>query len=219
MPALDPLHICIGLGPLAMYFLALGRINLAARPTLTTGGRDFIALGIALSGLVVVGPMELFVSESAAQVYGSAVWAIMLTAYGLCVLLFSLVMRPRLVVYNVTPEQLRPLLESVVDKLDDGARWAGDALALPGLGIQLHLESFPATKNMQLGSSGPEQSLPAWRRLATALAAELRSAPTTPNPAGYYFIFLGLAIASGITLFLAYDPPAVTQSLHHLLRR
>jgi hypothetical protein len=219
MPALDPLHICIGLGPLAMYFLALGRINLAARPILTMGGRDFIALGIALSGLVVVGPMELFVSESAAQVYGWAVWAIMLTAYGLCVLLFSLVMRPRLVVYNVTPEQLRLILEGVVNKLDDGARWAGNALALPGLGIQLYLESFPATKNMQLVSSGPEQSLPGWRRLAAALAAELRSTRTTPNPVGYYFMFLGLAIASGITVFLAYDPPAVTQSLQHLLRR
>ena len=50
---MDPLHVCIALGPLAMYLLVLGSMNLSTRPMLTTGGRDFAALAIAISGFVV----------------------------------------------------------------------------------------------------------------------------------------------------------------------
>ena len=171
MLVVDPLHVCIALGPLAMYFVALGAMNLASRPVLTTGGRDFVALGIALSGLVAVGPMELFLPESAAQIYGPAVWGIMLSAYGLCVLLFALIMRPRLVVYNFTASELRPLLEKAATRLDAGACWAGDSLSLPALRVQLHLESYPLMRNVQLVAVAGEQNLISWRRLGGALAA------------------------------------------------
>ena len=76
MPTVDPLHVCIGLGPLAMYLLALGAVNLSARPLLTTGGRDFVALGIGVSGLVAVGPMELFLAEGAAEYWGPWIWGL-----------------------------------------------------------------------------------------------------------------------------------------------
>ena len=89
MVGMDPLHVCIALAPLAAYLVLLGAIHLRARPLLTTGGRDLAALAVAVSGLIAAGPMELFLSEGAAALYGGWVWMIMLTAYGLSVLLIA----------------------------------------------------------------------------------------------------------------------------------
>ena len=81
---------------------------------MTTGARDLMALGLAIAGLVVAGPMELFLIEAAAVQYGGCVvWSIMLVFYGLIVLCMALMTRPRLVIYNVTSEQLLPVLEEV----------------------------------------------------------------------------------------------------------
>jgi hypothetical protein len=63
MTFMDPLHVAIALGPLATYLLVLGVLNLSSRPLLTTGGRDAAALAMAIAGLMVVGPMELFLVE------------------------------------------------------------------------------------------------------------------------------------------------------------
>ena len=63
-PLMDPLHLCIALGPLAVYLLLLGIINLMPRPFMTSGARDTAALSIAISGFVVAGPMELFLPGS-----------------------------------------------------------------------------------------------------------------------------------------------------------
>jgi|SRR4051794_2787675 hypothetical protein len=219
MPLMDSLHIAIALAPLATYLLVLGMMNLSSRPLITTGGRDAAALAIAVSGLVVVGPMELFLIEEAAVSYGGWVWAMMLAAYALLVILIILLMRPRLVVYNITLDQLRPLLADVVARLDGEARWAGESLVLPQLGVQLYLEVAPLLKNVQLVSSGPQQSMNGWRQLETALATSLRRAKTSPNPAGGSLVTFGILIAAAITYVLARDPSGVMQALNEMLRR
>ena len=60
MQNVDALHLSIALGPLAVYLLLLGFVNLSTRPFVTTGARDVGALGLAIAGLIVAGPMELF---------------------------------------------------------------------------------------------------------------------------------------------------------------
>lgn len=219
MTLMDPLHVAIALGPLATYLLVLGVINLSSRPLLTTGGRDAAALALAIAGLVVVGPMELFLVEEAAVLYGGWVWAIMLAAYALFALLVILLLRPRLVIYNITLEQVRPLLAEVVARLDGEARWAGESLVLPQLGVQLHLEAVPMLKNVQLVSAGPDQSVSGWRRLETDLSAALRRARTSPNPYGVSLITFGVLMAAAITYVLARDPSGVMQALNDMLRR
>lgn len=216
---MDSLHLCIAFGPLAMYLVLLGAVNLSSRPLLTTGGRDLAAVAIGLGGMITAGPMELFMSESAAALYGGWVWAIMLTAYALCVLMLALMLKPRLVIYNMTPEQLRPLLAETALRLDSDARWAGESLVLPELGVQLYMDATPLLKNVQLIATSSEQNLPGWRRLETELAAALSKTTTTPNPLGAILIASGLLAAAGITWRLASDPTAVTQALNEMLRR
>src|SRR5262245_46172950 len=219
MPLMDPLHVAIALGPLATYLLVLGGINLSSRPLVTTGGRDAAAVAIAIAGLVVVGPMELFLVEEAAVLYGGWVWAIMLAAYGLVVVLVVLLLRPRLVIYNITLEQLRPVLADVVARLDAETRWAGESLLMPQLGVHLHIEAAPLTKHVQLVSSGPQQNLTGWRRLEVELSAALRRTRTAPNPYGVSLISFGLLMAAAITYVLSRDPGEVMQALNEMLRR
>jgi hypothetical protein len=219
MTLIDPLHLAIALGPLATYLLVLGIINLSSRPMLTTGSRDAAALAIAIGGMVVTGPMELFLVEEAAVLYGGWVWAIMLAAYALAVVLVILLLQPRLVVYNITLEQLRPLLADVVARLDTDARWAGESLVMPQLGVQLHLESLPLVQNVQLVASGLEQSILGWKRLEIELAAALRKSRHPGNPFGVVAIGLALLMAAGITFALARDPSGVMQTMNEMLRR
>src|SRR5439155_2461261 len=152
MPLMDALHVAIALAPVATYLVVLGIINLSSRPLITTAARDAAALAIAVAGLVMAGPMELFLVEEAAALYGGWVWGIMLPAYALVVLLVVLLLRPRLVIYNIALEQLRPLLADIVARLHPDARCAGESLVIPRLGVQLHLESAPLLYNVQLVS-------------------------------------------------------------------
>jgi hypothetical protein len=219
MAPLDPLHTCIALGPVATYLLVLGMINLSLRPLVTTGARDAAALAIAIAGLVVAGPLELFLIEDAAIFWGGWVWLIMLAAYALGALLVILMLRPRLVIYNITVEQIRPILAEVVAQLDSEARWAGEALAMPQLGVQLHVDALPVMKNVQLAASGTNQNLDGWRQLEKALAKSMRKTRSTPNPYGVSLVSFGILLAGLITYNLARDPGAVMQALNEMLRR
>jgi hypothetical protein len=216
---MDPLHFAIAMGPLAAYLLLLGILNILPRPVLTTGARDTAVLGIALSGLVVAGPMELFLPEAAAFRFGPWVWVLMLAFYLLCLTLLVLLARPRLVVYNVTVEQLRPALADVVAKLDQEFRWAGDCLVLPQLGVQLHVEPLPLLRNVQLVASGPRQSYTGWRQLEVALADALRRAKGSTNPAGFVLVALALVITTSTMLWMAGDREGVAQAFDEMLRR
>ncbi len=216
---MDPLHATIALFPVAMYLLVLGAINVAPRPFLTTGARDAIALGIAISGCVAAGPMELFLPEAAAVAYGGWVWAMMLGCYCLMVLFVALMLRPRLVIYNVTLEQLLPVLEETVARLDPQVRWNGNTIVSQELGVQLSVESQAMVKNVQLVSAGPHQSHHGWRRLETTLAAALKPVRGTPNPYGASLLTFGVLIAVLISVLLCRDPAGVQQALNDLLRR
>jgi hypothetical protein len=215
----DPLHLSIALGPLAVYVVLLGLINLSSRPLVTTGGRDTASLAVAISGFVVAGPMELFLPERAAHHFGGYVWLLLLGLYALVVILLVLVLRPRLVIYNITGERLRPILADVVKELDDDARWVGESLALPRLGIQLHVEPFVTMRIVQLVSSGPRQSYAGWRRLEALLAKKLREASSPPNPYGFSLLAFGLLMVALMTYSVVRDTQAVAQALGEMLRQ
>ncbi len=98
--------------------------------------------------------MQLFMPEPAAANFGRLVWALLLGFYALAMILWILLSRPRLVIYNLRIDQFRPLMSEIALKLDDQARWAGDSLVLPKLGVQLHIDDFPMLRNITLKSVG-----------------------------------------------------------------
>lgn len=228
---MDPLHLCIAIGPLAVYLLVLGIMNLSRRPIMTTGQRDAAALGIAISGFVVTGPMELFFPERAVQQFngfaiggyaipgGAWVWGMLLALYILTLILIVLMMRPRLVIYNITAEQLRPVLVQVASRLDPEARWAGENLVMPQLEVQLHLEPFIALKNVQLVSSGPQQSFQGWRRLEQELGTAVSETRGTIGTFGLMFQMNGILLLSVLSYWLYRDGQGVMAALDEMLRQ
>lgn len=219
LASMDPLHLSIALGPLSVYLMLLGAINLSKRPFMTTGARDTAALGVAVAGFAVAGPMELFLPERAVARFGPWVWVLLLSFYALTLLLIVLLMRPRLVIYNITAEQLRPLLSEVVQQLDTEHRWAGESLVLPKLHVQLHLESFGPLRNAQLVSTGPQQSYAGWRTLEIALAERLHQVNGVPNPYGFSLLGFGILIIALVTFWTINDTENVNQALNEMLRR
>ena len=215
---IDPFRLCLAVGPVAIYLLLLGAINLSRRPLLVSGTRDAAALALAVSGLVIVGPLELFCPEAAAMLFGPYVWVFLLSLHGLCAVLLLLMLRPRLVVYNISADELRPILADLVTELDAHARWAGDSLVLPQLGVQLHIDGMAAMRNVSLVASGPHQDYLGWRQLETALGAVLGEFEVARNPHGAAFLAAGLMIVVVLTVAVAGDPQAVLQGLFDMLR-
>jgi hypothetical protein len=190
---------------------------LGRRPFLTSGARDLLALAIAISGFVLIGPVQLFMPQPAADYFGGWIWIPLILLYFFCAVLASMLARPRLVVYNITPEHLRPLLENVVSGLDPHRRWAGSTLASPGLGLQLNIECLPGMRNVQLVAVGSEQDLNGWRQLELALKKALKEMPVPANPRGISLVFLGVLMLGLIAYWMARQPLAVARSLEELL--
>ena len=163
--------------------------------------------------------MELFFPETAASHYGSFVWVLLLAFYGLCVSLIVLLMRSRIVVYNINSEQLRPILNQVAMDLDKKSRWSGDSLLIPELNVHLHMEPVDWLRNVQLTSGGVNQSFEGWRKLETDLRAVLRPIQVRSNILGIGFLVMSGAMAAFSAVWLVSDPQTVAQSLDNLLRR
>ncbi len=212
----DPLRLTIALIPLASYGLLIGLLNARRRPFLTTGSADLAALGAALSGLILVGPIELFRPEAASAEFGRYVWLFLLVFYWLCVWLVVLLAKPRLVVYNISVEELRPVLAETARQIDPQARWAGDSLALPTLGVQLHLESFDLMRNVSLVSSGAHQNLLSWRQLAAQLYPKLKQLRVAPNPRALGILLVALLLLVASTANMLSNPQHVAQAMHEI---
>jgi hypothetical protein len=217
---MDPLRLAVALGPLAIYLLLLGALNLSRRPLLTTGARDIAALGVALSGLILVGPLELFMPRDLAFRFGSLgwlYWTLLASFYLSCLTLLVLSARPRLSLYNIAADDARQLLARVASQLDPAAHWAGDTLTLPELRVQLVLDPFPLLRSVALTPVGSRQSYHGWKRLERALRPALRSSETTPNPAGLSFCLFGATMLAAIATRWVADPQAVADAFQQIM--
>jgi hypothetical protein len=196
--------------------LLLGSINFSRRPLLVSGGRDAAALALAITGMLIVGPFELFLPQASVLRYGPYVWVMILTFYGLCVAMGILMLHPRLVIYNISADKLRPILAEVVARLDSDARWAGDSLVLPNLEVQLSIDNFRTMRNVSLKSVGGNQDLHGWRLLEQGLAGALSQETVSRNLRGLSLFFAGVLILGGLGATIARDPQAITQSIFDL---
>ena len=216
---MDSLHFCIAIIPLAVYLLLMGLLNLRRRPFVTTGARDAATLGIGVVGFVIAGPMELFFPEGAASQFGPWVWLSLIVFYGLCVSLVVLLMKPRLVVYNVSLEELRPILSKIAMELDPKSRWIGDALVIPQLKIHMHVEAVESLRNVQMLAGGNQQSMEGWLRLERELKEHMAKVAVGPNIMGIPFVIASVALAITVASYLIMDTEAVRVAWDNFFRR
>lgn len=215
---MDPLHLAIALGPVAIYFLLLGLVNLSRRPLVTNGSRDAAVLALAVCGFFVAGPMELFMPQAAAVRWPGWVWLLLLALYLLAATLVVLLMRPRIVIYNMTADRLRPALATLAKSLDSEARWAGESLTMPSLGVHLHIEAFTSLRNVQLIAAGPRQSYAGWRQVEGALREALAREAVERNPYGTTLLVMGSIIMAVVFYMTLNNEESVSQALAEMLR-
>ncbi|MDO4584314.1 MAG: hypothetical protein Q4D62_09450 [Planctomycetia bacterium] len=217
---LDTLSIYLGLTPLAVYLMLIGMMNMSRRPFVVSGVRDLAVVLLAISGLVVVGPMELFFPVNASWHWGIYVWVYLLILYALIVCLILLGQRPRLNIYSVTLSELRPILSDLAMELDETARWAGDALCLPKLGVQFYLESNSKLANVSLISYGLRQSTEGWRILQNALTRALNQSKNMEHKRslGIFFFLGGLLLFGFLHGMIWYNSATFLQAIPNFLR-
>ncbi len=219
---MDPFRVCLALGPVAIYLVVLGLLNLSRRPLLVSGGRDVAALGLAASGLVFVGPVELLFPDGLVPRVGAWSGLIFLglyvAAYGLTLAMIVLMLRPRLIVYNISLDQLRPILAETVEQIDPGVRWAGDCLTLPAAGVHLYIDNHPAMRNVALVSAGSRQDHAGWRRLDAAMKSAIGRVESARNPRGMSLLTMGLFILGVLVVNIVRDPQTIARSLFDLLQ-
>ena len=196
---MDPVRTTIALGPLCVYLVLIGWLNLSKRPFVTSGARDVLALAVSLAGLVAIGPIELFMPEQAAALMGPKIWIPLILLYLLVASLISMVMKPRIIVYNMSADEIRPIVGSVVSDLDQDSRWAGDSVCLPKLQIQFYLQTHPAMRNVQIVATNGEQNLTSWKMLESHLQKAMGGVSVSMNPRAVLF-FIAASIMSGVIM-------------------
>ncbi len=170
--SLTALPLWVAVVPLGLYLAVLGWLHLRRRPTVFGGGLDLILLAMAVSGLVLAGPLALL-----QPAFGTAPWAMgmLLALFVLIVASGILVTRPRLVIYNITLDQLRPILAELTTALDPSARWAGESVALPARGLQVLVDGHGLARSVSVIAVGQRTSAETWaefgRRLRQAVGA------------------------------------------------
>lgn len=189
---MDSIFLPLAVGPLALYLLLFGWLNLSHRPVLINGARDIYALGVAVAGMVFVGPFNLFLPEPARIRFGFLAWVLVAILYVLCVILLALLVRPRLIIYNMTLQQLNSVLTALMDRMGWKYDRSNNILAISHLKIQCEIDAFSPLRNIVLRSTSAEQSYHGWRRLEAALGTEFEGVEVQPNPFGKLMILLGL---------------------------
>ena len=180
--------------PLAGYLFMLAWVHVRRRPSIVSGTRDGVLLAISVAGLAIAGPLALVRPAFGGAPWG---WSIMLLLFGLVVAVCTLAARPRLVVYNVSPEQLRPLVAEVVTGLDAHARWAGASVVLPSRRLQLHLDGSGGMRCSSIVAVGERAALEGWAEFGRRLRQAAVRMRVRPSPWAALFAAAGFAALAG----------------------
>ena len=199
---LDSLPFWIAIVPLGLYFCIMGGLQLRHRPLVISAAWDSAFLGLALSGLVAVGPLAAI-----QPLLGGSPWGevILLLVYALVVAVCILFARPRLLIYNATVEQIRPLVAQNAAAVDPVVRWAGESVALPTLGLQAHVEGNGSLRTVSIVVLQSCEAGEAWVDLSRRLRRMCRRLRVQPSPVGMVMLIVGcglllsaFVLASGI---------------------
>lgn len=197
---IDVFPLVVAALPLATYFLLLGSLRLTRRPLVTTGGRDLAAVGVAVSGLVSIGPVQLFFPSMAAAQMGMMVWFVLGMLYVLCVALVVFSMRPTVVIYGLRVSQASEVLRRSLESLDAEVHIDEESgqVVLPSRGIRLRIDPLGITDAVQVEAFQRNLHPRFWKMLISELRAATRGMRVPPSLGGAVMLAMGLGLFGGI---------------------
>ena len=214
------ISIAVALLPLALYFFALAALNSGRRPRMLNGQEDVTALALGLIGFIMAGPMLYLLPIDALAFWGFTTWFFLAVLYALIVWFLGAVFRFRIVIYNIGASELRDILEKTGQELDPEARWAGNSLSLPTLGIQFYVEHITLLKNATLKACGSNQNLQGWLQFEKSLrSALIRHRAAHKNRTALLMATAGVLMMIGAVIILSTHRMEAMQSLWFLLER
>jgi hypothetical protein len=189
--ALTEVPLWAALLPVAAYLVAVGCLHLRRRPVALSGHFDVALLTLGIAGMVIAGPLALLQPGA-----GTSAWttAVLLLGFAVVVAGAVLAARPRMVIYNVGLDQMRPVVASVAAGLDPTARWAGETAALPARGLQVHLDERGPARTVSVIAAG-RTSAEAWAEFSRRLRRAIRTIRVRPSPWAWAFLTAGFAVA------------------------
>jgi len=195
-PLLDTMPLWAAFIPLGCYLMLLGAAHSVRRPVAVSGTWDGALLGAAVAGLVLVGPLALLRPATGSSPWNPVLLLLLLVLFAALALLVA---RPRLVIYNVTTDQMRPLVAEVVAALDPAARWAGSTAALPTRGLEVRIDGHGPTRSVSVVAAGDRLGADGWgefcRRLRRSLGGlRVRTSPWAPV---FWLLGAGVLAAAG----------------------
>ena len=208
--------ICVNLLPIGTYLCVLGLFHTIGRPLITTGVRDYLALAVALSGLVITGPIDYILHYRMLPDFLVHSHWIGIGLY----LLFVAALLPRshekLIIYNCSEQSVAAALRTILGQSGLTFQELPGGWILPERGVSLELDSFPALRNLTLRFHGMRDRV-LFGNIHDELA-ELLSASRT----GWSLVGLCMAAAGGIVLafpvwILAQDPQNIVALFRQVL--
>ncbi|QDV13578.1 hypothetical protein CA51_34680 [Rosistilla oblonga] len=215
---IDSFSIALALGPLAIYLMVIGYLQSARRPTVTTGAQDTIALAIGVGGFVLAGPLVLFFPTMAYGMLGWIVWMMLAVFFLLSLLLIILTMRPRMVIYGATADDVRGPLLRAAQSIDPGARLEGQQIWFPAVGTAVRLEVFSPQDTPQIVPPLQTISPVFWRRLVQATRRELGQVENASRFRGVGLLLLALVILGFVGMQIAMQPQEIVSGFREWLR-
>lgn len=216
---MNALQIAIASVPLAIYFILLGAIRLRSTPLVTSGWRDFFALGLACSGLIAIGPMQLFFPSTAASRWPGWVWLLLVGLYIFALLIMAMWSRPRLLAYGMNKMQFQQTLLLAAQEVDSKAIWYGEVLSLPSIGIQLSAESRFGEFVNSVAIVGTLHNLADWLQLERAFVRQGSQVQTTPSRSGWLLLASGACVLLAAVMPLFNNPGVAMTELRRFLFR
>jgi len=213
------ISIAVAFVPLALYFFALAALNGGMRPRMLTGQEDLTALALGLIGFVMAGPMLYVLPIDSLAYWRYVTWFFLALLYALMVWFLGAMFRFRVVIYNIAMDELRDILEKTGQELDAEARWAGNSLSLPTLGIQFYYERVSLLRNVTLKACGTRQNLQGWLHFEKSLRnALVRHRAVRKNRVSLLMVTVGsLMMFGALSILITYRIEAM-QSLWFLLQ-
>lgn len=210
---LDLLRFAIAILPLAAYTNVLGLMRLRSHPTVLSGAMDFLMMGLALIGLIAIGPIELFFPRAAYSLLGVWVWIVLIALYFFVVMLIALNNTPKLIVYGLNATALKSTLCELLNENQVRSEWLGDIVELPELGIRACVEPAGRTAVSQIHAAGKEQSLSGWLTLERMLVHKVSNNRIDLKRQAIVWLLTSFFLFGLATLLVSNDLPRLLQAM------